>query len=80
MSTPTLPAVLPASLSLDDVMDALERRMTCLDEPGFCLACGAEADGCEPDARQYPCSACEARGTCGEGMVFGAEEVCVLYG
>ena len=20
-------------------------------DPGFCLACGAEADGCEPDAR-----------------------------
>ncbi len=74
MSAPTLPAAIPASLSLDDVMDALERRMTCLDDPGFCLACGAEADGCEPDARRYE------RAACGDRMVFGAEEVFVLYG
>ncbi len=73
MSTPTLPAVLPASLSIDDVMDALESRMICLD-------CGAEADGCEPDARQYPCAACEARGSCGDRMVYGAVEIFVLYG
>ena len=40
--------------------------------PGFCRACGAEADCCEPDARNYTCE------ICGEAEVFGAEEL-LLY-
>jgi len=36
---------------------------------GFCVACGAERDGCEPDARNYPCEACGAM------AVYGAEEL-----
>ena len=31
-------------------MEACERQMTSLDNPGFCIVCGEEADGCEPDA------------------------------
>jgi predicted amidophosphoribosyltransferase len=50
-------------------MDACERQMSSLDNPGFCLACGAEADGCEPDAENYECEAC------GEHQVFGADEI-----
>lgn len=73
MSTRTLPATLPDSLTIDDVINAVERRMTCLDDPGFCLTCGNEADGCEPDARRYACQAC------GEKMVYGAEEVLIRY-
>lgn len=69
----SLPPSLPAGLSIEDVMAAVERRMTSLDDPGFCLACGAEADGCEPDARGYACEAC------GERMVHGAEEVFIAY-
>lgn len=40
--------------------------------PGFCLACGDDADGVEPDARNYPCH------SCGKRQVFGAEEVLVM--
>jgi len=39
------------------------------DHIGFCTACGEEADGCEPDARQYECECCGAR------AVYGAEEL-----
>ena len=36
---------------------------------GFCTSCGEEADGCEPDARQYECECC------GERAVYGAEHL-----
>lgn len=39
------------------------------DNPGFCVACGTEAEGCEPDARHYPCE------HCGQSAVYGAEEL-----
>lgn len=51
------------------VMEACERRRTSLDNPGFCLACGEEASGIEPDACDYECEAC------GEPQVFGCEEL-----
>lgn len=38
---------------------------------GFCLACGAENDGCEPDARKYTCQECELP------HVYGAEELVI---
>ena len=42
---------------------------------GFCLACGAEKDGVEPDARQYECE------NCGAMKVYGAEELLIMsYG
>jgi hypothetical protein len=53
------------------VLEACERRMTSLDDPGFCLACGNEQGGCEPDARRYRCEAC------GEHQVYGAEELLI---
>lgn len=41
---------------------------------GFCVACGAEADGVEPDARGYSCDGC------GGWAVYGAEELLVVIG
>jgi hypothetical protein len=57
------------SITIDRVAEACERQQTGLDNPGFCLACGEEAEGCEPDARNYECE------SCGEMKVFGAEEL-----
>ena len=60
------------SITLDRLMDAVERRVTGLDNPGFCLSCGEEQDGCEHDAREYECE------SCGERKVFGAEELLMM--
>jgi hypothetical protein len=57
------------SITADRVCEAVEREMTSLDNPGFCIACGEEADGCEPDARNYECE------YCGAHKVFGASEL-----
>lgn len=51
------------------VVAAVERGMTTLDNPGFCVACGEDADGCEPDAERYECEAC------GKRAVYGAEQL-----
>ena len=57
------------SLTKDVIVDAVERRMSSLDNPGFCLICGLENDGCEPDAQNYICE------SCGAEQVFGADEL-----
>jgi hypothetical protein len=58
-----------ASIAENRVAEAVEREMTTLDNPGFCLICGAEAEGCEPDAREYTCE------SCGAPHVYGAQEL-----
>ena len=60
------------SITEDRILEACERRLTALDDPGFCLACGNEQGGCEPDARRYQCEAC------GEHAVYGAEELLLM--
>ena len=40
------------SLTDEVIADAVEREMTTLDNPGFCLVCGVETEGVEPDAPQ----------------------------
>lgn len=59
---------------LDRAIRMCEERNTTLSNPGICLACGEDADDCEPDARNYECEAC------GENKVFGAEEILVMFG
>lgn len=51
------------------IEEAVARRSSSLDNPGFCIECGAEADGCEPDAREYECE------TCGASAVYGDVEL-----
>jgi hypothetical protein len=60
------------SITVDRILEACERAMTSLDNPGFCLACGEEAEGCEPDARRYACD------ICGERQIYGAEELLLM--
>ncbi len=60
------------SITADRVMEACERHSTSLDNPGFCVACGQDAEGVEPDARRYECECC------GEKQVYGAEELLLM--
>ncbi len=57
-----------AKITVDQIMEALESG----EHMGFCLACGAEAYGVEPDARKYECEACGAK------KVYGAEELLIM--
>ena len=50
----------------DEYQDMIDSYM------GLCVACGAERDSCEPDARNYPC------GACGQRKVFGVEELLLM--
>lgn len=65
-----MPMTLPKNLTLDQITAAIETD----DNLGFCLHCGAEATGVEPDARNYTCE------VCGHDDVFGAEELLIHFG
>jgi hypothetical protein len=56
----------------EELIAVLEAAESSLDNPGFCLACGEQADGCEPDARGYTCE------SCGDKEVYGAQEVLLM--
>jgi hypothetical protein len=60
------------STTAQRVLAAVQAQTTSLDDPGFCLACGADAYGIGPDAYLYLCEAC------GERRVFGAEEILLM--
>ena len=53
-----------ASITTDRIIDLCEMD----DNLGICGACGEDAMGVEPDARQYTCEYCEAQ------RVYGAQE------
>ena len=59
------------SIAAERVQEAVKRAAASLDDPGFCVACGAETEGVEPDACKYECESCE------EPAVYGAEELLV---
>ena len=54
------------NFTLEQIEEAIESQN------GFCIACGAERECCEPDARNYPCDECDER------KVFGAEELIIM--
>lgn len=60
------------SITQDRIIEAIERSYSSTDNPGFCVACGEDANGVEPDARKYECE------SCGEFAVYGAEELAFL--
>jgi len=60
------------SITFERVEAAVESQTYGLENPGFCLACGADHDGCEPDASGYGCY------ECGERKVEGAENVLMM--
>jgi len=56
----------PHRFTLEQIEEASENMV------GFCLACGAERECCEPDARKYHCE------ECGRNSVYGAEEIAIM--
>ena len=52
--------------------DLIEQALQDDEYLGYCLACGAEHDGIEPDACHYQCD------QCGERQVYGAEEILIM--
>ena len=54
------------TFTLEQIEDAMHSS------GGFCVACGEEAFGVEPDARKYECE------SCGEHTVYGAEELVMM--
>ncbi len=58
-----------SKVTLEQVMEAVQEDRN----SGFCLACGAQHDGVEPDARRYICE------ECGAPRVFGAEELLLMF-
>jgi hypothetical protein len=56
------------------IENAVRRQMFDLDSPGFCIECGNEQEGCEPDARKYECE------RCGEKEVYSAAALLLTLG
>jgi hypothetical protein len=59
------------SITSERVMSAVRESMFDLANPGFCINCGADADGCEPDMRRGKCDSCNTY------KVYGAEELLI---
>jgi len=57
---------------VDRACKLVEESLTSLSNPGICIACEHEQDGCEPDARNYSCE------NCGQKKVFGAQELLII--
>jgi hypothetical protein len=60
------------SITVERVNEAVKRAMSSLDNPGFCTACGEEAEDVTPDARRDECE------SCGKPAVYGAEELLIM--
>tara|TARA_R110000744_G_scaffold56359_12_gene118932 strand:+ start:1117 stop:1329 length:213 start_codon:yes stop_codon:yes gene_type:complete len=60
------------SITSDRVCEAVESQTFGLENPGFCIECGADHDGCEPDAEKYECY------DCGAMAVYGAEQLLLM--
>ena len=60
------------SITADRVEEAVNESMDGTGHPGFCHACGADADNVEPDARKYRCDECDVL------EVYGAEETALM--
>ena len=54
--------------TIQEVLDAVKAD----EGVGFCIKCGAEAYGVEPDAHGYECD------ECGRFTVYGAEELLLM--
>lgn len=65
-------------ITVEAILAAVERRRATLDDPGFCVHCGVEAHGVEPDARRLLCESCGERGVYGCEDLLMEIDVCPL--
>lgn len=56
----------------DDILRAASDSLFGTEDNGFCLSCGEEQMGVEPDAEAYECDCC------GQPTVYGAEQLLLL--
>ena len=63
---PTTGKIIAKTFTLEEIEEAMDLQ------GGYCLACGAYRDCCEPDARKYDCA------DCGLNQVYGAEELVLM--
>lgn len=59
------------SVTEDRIHAMCMRELHSLDNPGVCMACGADADGVEPDAENYVCESCRSP------AVYGAQQALI---
>jgi hypothetical protein len=60
---------LPKGLTVDMIHDAAFNSSSSV---GFCMECGAEHDGKEPDTEKDECE------KCGSNSVYGAEQILLI--
>ena len=60
------------SITQDRTADLIDRAESTLDQPGLCVACGAEAENVEPDAAKYICA------SCARPAVYGVELIAIM--
>jgi hypothetical protein len=59
------------SVTIKRVVDLVETQFSSLSNPGICIACGEDQEGCEPDAEKYTCESCN------DSTVYGAEQLLI---
>lgn len=59
-------------ITMARIIAAVERAAQTTDNPGFCVDCGIDVEGVEPDAEGDPCEACGSR-----NGIWGAEQLLI---
>lgn len=59
-----------SNLDVDQLEQGAREHMFGTENPGTCVACGEQQDGCEPDAEGYICEACGEPAVCGDESLW----------
>ncbi len=70
--TLTIPSPVHSTVTEERVVQLMKDELYTLDNPGICLACGAEHMACESDAEHYDCEECD------EPQAFGAAFILLM--
>lgn len=64
------PEAVAERIGMDELEAGAREHLTGYEHPGHCVACGADRDGCEPDAVGYECDACGEMAVCGDSELW----------